>query len=129
MEHTTADTSPRSRLLGRTVLAHRRTEFYLLWIGATLAYGVGDLLTTLYFMTNDLGIVEANRLITLVVDAFGHGGFVGLKLLVFLTALAISVLAAEYWNDRTLYYGPPLLLIVLGSVVTINNLYLLSLVT
>lgn len=119
MEHTT-------RLLGHGVITYRRFEFYLLWTVATLVYGVGDILTTLYFLTYDVGIVEGNQIVALVVEHFGHGGFVGMKLVIFMFALAISVIAAEYWNDRLMYYGPPLILILLGSIVTINNLHLLS---
>jgi len=113
-----------SRLLDADALTAREQEFYWLWIFATTAYGVGDILTTLTILSADTGVAEGNVVISYLFAVLGHPGFIALKLLVFFGALAVSVTAAEYWQDRHLYYGPPLILAVLGTLVTANNLHL-----
>lgn len=100
---------------------------YGLWIGATLVYGVGDLLTTLTILTVDLGIDESNLLIRHVFTNLGVWGIVAMKLAVFVVAVTISLVVAARWQDRVLYYAPPIILIVLGGLATANNLYLLLL--
>lgn len=113
-------------LAGEAILEGEQ-QFYWLWILATIAYGVGDILTTLTILTVDLGIQEANLLIRHAFTHLGQWGVVGLKLGVFIGAIALSVAAAELWDDRDLYYAPPIVLILMGTVVTANNLYLMVL--
>ncbi|MFB6104205.1 MAG: hypothetical protein ABEJ57_03855 [Halobacteriaceae archaeon] len=114
----------------RTMLAGEAIQqadqrFYWLWIVATLAYGVGDILTTLTILIADVGIREANLLLRHAFEHLGEWGVVALKLGVFVGALGVSVAGAELWEDPELYYTPPLVLIVIGTVVTTYNLYLL----
>ncbi|WP_459194576.1 hypothetical protein [Halosimplex sp. J119] len=116
--------TPRA-LRGESVV-EREQEFYWLWIAATVAYGVGDIVTTLAILGygDDLGVRESNLLVQTVFDGFGRNGIVFLKYAVFFGCLAVSLYAAEKL-DWELYYAPPLILAVLGTVITIHNLRLI----
>lgn len=102
-------------------LYHRRTwEFYLLWLVAGLAYGLGDMLTTsIVFITPRIG--ESNPFIAVILSQYGLVGFVAVKLAVFVGLLAISIKGALD-DDRFSYYGPPLLAILIGTGLTVWNL-------
>lgn len=100
-------------------------EFYWLWIAATTAYGVGDIVTTIALVSFAPAVQEANPLVNLGLDTLGLPGLVVLKLVVFFILLAISVTAMHVWNDRFLYAFPPLLLAILGTVLTARNIRLL----
>lgn len=112
------------RLLLGEKLAGKEQEFYWLWIFATATYGVGDMVTTITILEFDVGVREANLLLKYIFDSLGHGGLIGLKIFVFVACLTVSLIALEYWDDWPMYYLPPLLLIGLGTAVTVNNLYL-----
>jgi len=102
-------------------LYKRRTrEFYLLWLAAALAYGLGDMVTTsVVFVVPRVG--ESNPVIALVLDQFGLVGFVAAKLVVFAVLLVISVKGGVD-DDRVAYYGPPMLAILVGVGLTVWNL-------
>lgn len=98
----------------------RPAEFYLLWLIAALSYGLGDMVTTsVVFVTPRVG--ESNPLVALVLDQLGLAGFVGAKLVIFGLLLAIGVKGAID-DDRLSYYGPPVLAILVGTVLTAWNL-------
>ncbi|WP_336035467.1 hypothetical protein [Halobacterium yunchengense] len=100
-------------------------EFYLLWGGAALAYGGGDVVTTVALAFYAPGLQEGNPVVATAVDAFGLGGLVAAKLAVFACCLALSVYAMHAWRDRVSYAFPPLLLAAVGAALTALNLRLL----
>lgn len=116
---------PATRLPASDAIVGREQEFYWLWILATVAYGVGDIVTTVTIVEfgDRLGVREQNVLMQRVVDSFGQYGIIGLKLAVFFSSLAVSLYAAERL-DWPLYYMPPVVLIAVGTVVTLHNLRL-----
>ncbi|WP_119818622.1 hypothetical protein [Halalkaliarchaeum desulfuricum] len=114
--------SRRSR--ARPTYDRRPDEFYWLWIVATAAYGVGDVVTTIalvYFVPH-LG--EGNPIVRFAMDSLGLWGLVAAKLAAFLVMVWISHLGARD-GDTLLYYFPPLLLTIVGVMVTAVNLRLL----
>jgi hypothetical protein len=100
---------------------HRRTtEFFLLWLAAGLAYGLGDILTTsVVFITPRIG--ESNPFVAVILNQYGLAGFISLKLVVFTVLLIISIKGAID-DDNLSYYGPPLLAILVGTALTVWNL-------
>lgn len=114
------------RLLRSESLSGREQGFYWLWIGATSAYGVGDIVTTLTILYFDVGVRESNLLLQRAFDSFGQSGIIALKFAVFLTCLVISLYAAEQLEWQ-LYYAPPAILIAVGTFVTAHNLRLMIL--
>lgn len=60
---------------------------------------------------------EGNPIVAAAIDAFGFTGLVVLKIGVYLVMLSISVLGARD-GDTLLYYFPPVLLTVVGLVLT-----------
>lgn len=115
-----------TRLLRSESLLGREQEFYWLWIGATSAYGVGDIVTTLVILHFDIGVRESNLLVQRLFDSFGQNGLIAFKFAIFITSLAISLYAAEQL-DWELYYAPPAILIAVGTIVTAHNLRLMLL--
>lgn len=115
-----------SRLLRSESLIGREQEFYWLWILATTAYGVGDIVTTLTILYFDVGVREGNLLMQRAFDGFGQNGIIALKFAVFLGCLSISLYAAEKL-DWPLYYAPPVILFIVGLFVTMHNLRLMIL--
>lgn len=105
------------------VYKQRPREFYGLWLLAALAYGVGDVLSTVYAVFVIPGIQEANPIVDVLLANFGIGGFLIFKLLVFLVLITISVQGART-DDRFSYYWPPLVATVLGVGLTAWNLWL-----
>ena len=101
-------------------------DFTWLWIFATLGYGVGDMITTLALIGYNPLVREGNAIVRWLFDMWGIPGFVAGKLLVFGACFAISLYALEVWEDRWLYYFPPLLLTVVGGFTTGYNIVLLS---
>jgi len=106
------------------VYRRRTREFYSLWIAATTTYGVGDVVSTIAFLRYVPAVSEANPLVAGAVDAFGLGGLVALKIAVYLAMLWISVQGANE-GDAHLYYFPPILLALVGAILTASNLRLL----
>lgn len=105
----------------------RRHVFYGLWLVAALAYGLGDLLTTVTILTSATHVAETNLLITVVFDALGNAGLLALKLTVLLCGLWVSVTAITHWEAHHLSYGPPVILATLGTLVTAHNVHLVLL--
>jgi len=95
------------------------------WVLALAAYGVGDIVTTIGLVWFSPLHVEANPVIAWAISLFGGGGFLGLKLLVFDAAIGISLWGGVLDEDRVLFYGPPLVLLVFGLFTTALNLSLL----
>lgn len=104
----------------------KRREFFGMWILATLAYGVGDIVSTIALITYDPFVKEGNIFVQFLYDQWGLAGFVGGKLAVFFVCLGISWYALKAWKDPVLYYFPPLVLFVIGGSITGYNIYLLS---
>lgn len=102
----------------------RPKEFYTLWIAATSTYGVGDIVSTIAFLTYVPAVDEANPVVALAMDSFGLAGLVALKIAVYLVMLGISVLGARE-GDGFLYYFPPALLTVVGLSLTASNVRLI----
>lgn len=105
----------------------REQEFYWLWIFATLGYGVGDIVTTLALIGYSPLVQEGNIIVQWLFAQFGTPGFVAGKLAVFGISFAISLYALRAWEDRVLYYFPPLVLTLVGGFITGNNIYLMAL--
>jgi hypothetical protein len=99
--------------------------FWGAWILAILAYGVGDVMTTVALVWSTPAYVEANPIIVWAIDAFGGGGFLGVKLLSFYAALGLSIWGGVGDEDHVLFYGPPVALALFGVVTTALNLNLL----
>jgi len=103
----------------------RPTRFYGLWLLAALAYGVGDIVSTLYAVFGVPEITEANPVVDTLLRNFGVPGFLLLKFLVFLVLISVSVQGART-GDRFSYYWPPVLMTVLGVGLTAWNLSLIG---
>ncbi|WP_181686289.1 hypothetical protein [Halorhabdus salina] len=99
--------------------------FRNVWLLALATYGVGDIVTTITIVYFSEIHVEANPIVNASIDAFGGGGFLAMKLLVLYTCLGISIWAGRLENDRLLFYGPPLLLMLVGLLITGTNLMIL----
>lgn len=99
--------------------------FWGAWILAILAYGVGDVMTTIALVWSTPAYVEANPIIAWAIGAFGGGGFLGVKLLSFYGALGLSIWGGAGDEDHLLFYGPPVALALFGFVTTVLNLNLL----
>jgi len=102
----------------------RPREFYGLWLLAALAYGAGDIISTVYAVFLVSGVNEANPIVDVILQNFGIGGFLLFKLLVFLILISISVQGART-GDRFSYYWPPVLATLLGAGLTLWNLSLI----
>ena len=114
----------RDRTRHRAAYLRRPREFYSLWIAATTTYGVGDIVSTIAFLEYVPTVDEANPVVAGALDAFGLAGLVALKIAVYLVMLWISVYGARE-GDSLLYYFPPVLLTVVGLVLTGSNVWLL----
>jgi len=112
----------------RPTYRRRPREFYTLWIAATTTYGVGDVVSTIAFLTYVPEMDEANPIVVAAIDAFGFAGLVVLKIAVYLIMVWISVLGARD-GDALLYYFPPVLLTLVGLFLTANNVYAMWLVS
>ena len=100
-------------------------SFSSVWLVAAATYGVGDVVTTIAIIWFMPFFTEANPLIQFAVEIFGGGGFLALKLLVFYAVLGISLWAGVPERDRLMFYGPPLVLAVVGAATTLHNLNLM----
>lgn len=92
---------------------------HLLWIGALVTYGVGDLLTTAYGLSN--GVPESNVLPSAVLDAAGFGGLVALKL----AFVSLAFVAWTHGPDDA-RHGIPVGLALVGAAVTAWNLTVIA---
>ena len=106
-------------------LSFTSESFSRAWLLALAAYGVGDVVTTIALVYFSPFHVEANPIIAAAIAAFGGGGFLAVKLLVFYACIGVSVWAGALEDDPLLFYGPPALLAVLGFLTTAFNVALL----
>ncbi|WP_066418517.1 hypothetical protein [Halorubrum aethiopicum] len=118
----------RDRTRRHPAYLRRPEEFYSLWIAATSTYGVGDIVSTIAFLTYVPAIEEANPVVAFALDSFGLAGLVALKIAVYLVMLWISVLGARE-GDGLLYYFPPVLLTAVGLYLTGSNVWLMWIAT
>lgn len=90
------------------------------WILAVLLFGVGDLVTTAVGLGIP-GIVEADPLARALIDRFGIGSLVGLKLVAFALCFAV-------WQTvpRPYSRGVPIGLAALGGAVTAWNVLVVA---
>lgn len=100
-------------------------SFSWAWLFALAAYGVGDVVTTIALVWFSPFHVEANPVIAAAIGAFGGGGFLAVKLLVFYACIGVSLWAGALEDDALLFYGPPVMLGILGFLVTAFNFALL----
>jgi hypothetical protein len=100
-------------------------SFSRVWLLAAATYGVGDVVTTIALVWFSELTTEANPVIREAIMAFGGGGFLALKLLVLYACIGISIWAGKGANDRLMFYGPPVLLAVVGLYTTLHNLSIL----
>ena len=102
-----------------------QASFSWVWLWALATYGVGDVVTTIAIVWFHPMYTEANPIIREAIMAFGGGGFLGLKLLVFYVCIGVSIWGGLQGDDQLLFYGPPLVLGVVGVITTGMNLGLL----
>jgi hypothetical protein len=100
-------------------------SFSRVWLVAAATYGVGDIVTTITIIWFIPWFTEANPVIRVAIEAFGGGGFLALKLLVFYAAIGISLWGGLLDDDPVLFYGPPVVLTIFGVLTTVLNLSLL----
>lgn len=100
-------------------------SFTQVWLFALATYGVGDVVTTIALVWFSPYHVEANPVVATAIGAFGGGGFLALKLLSFYACLGIALWAGALDDDFLLFYLPPVVLALAGTVTTILNLRLL----
>lgn len=99
--------------------------FSRVWLLALAAYGVGDVVTTIGLVWFSPFHVEANPVIAAAIAAFGGGGYLALKLLVFYVCIGVSVWGGVQDDDPLLFYGPPVALALFGLFTTVHNIGLL----
>jgi len=100
-------------------------SFVRVWLVALATYGVGDVVTTIALVWFSPAHVEANPVVAAAIAAFGGGGFLALKLLVFYACVGISLWGGVLDGDRLLFYLPPAALALAGGAATAVNLGLL----
>lgn len=128
----------RRRLAGGSGVTARRAEwlalddrfseasFIRVWLLASATYGVGDVVTTIALVWFSAGHGEANPAVALAIATFGGGGYLAMKLFGFFACLGISLGVGLPDEDSLFFYGPPLVLAVVGAAITGYNLWLLS---
>lgn len=102
-----------------------RGEFVGLWLAAALTYGVGDLISTTYAVLTVPGLIEGNPVVNTLLSTVGLPGFVLLKLLVFLVLISVSVHGGRT-HERFSYYWPPVVMTLLGLLLTGWNFQLIA---
>lgn len=110
---------------GKPAYAVRSQEFYALWAAAVLTYGVGDFLSTIVAVFAVPGLYEGNPVIDIVLRHAGIPGFLGVKIVIFILAIGVSVRGAKE-GDRITYYAPPLCITALGIALTAWNVALIG---
>ena len=113
------DTDPVPEELSPTVT--QTVSLWLLWGVAVLTYGVGDFVTTIIAVYFVEGLGESNPLVVLLLNQFGIRGLFALKIVVFVIAVGIN-LGFRKRGDRLGYYGPPVFVALLGTLLTVSNL-------
>ncbi|SDQ25849.1 hypothetical protein [Natronobacterium texcoconense] len=89
-----------------------------LWILAVLTYGIGDLASTLYFVST-APVVEAHPIAAHVTASVGHGILVPWKMAAFLLFYGLYRITPSDYR-----IGVPIGLVLLGGAVTAWNVYL-----
>jgi|APHM01.1.fsa_nt_gi hypothetical protein len=98
----------------------RAVGLSLLWGVAVLTYGVGDTITTIVAVYFVKGLGESNPIVAVLLNQFGIQGLFGLKIVVFVVAVGVSI-STRTREDPWSYYGPPLFIAVIGTVLTVSN--------
>ena len=96
----------------------------IMWTLALATYGVGDGVTTALLVWTSPIHGEANPIVGAVIDAFGAGGLVGLKMAGIGICFALS-LRGHTDDDRFMFYLPPTTLVLVGTATTLFNASLL----
>ena len=110
---------------GAPLYRSRSTQFYALWLGAALTYGIGDVLSTLYATTAVPGLIEGNPVVGTLLSSAGLPGFLLLKLIVLLVLISVSVQGARQ-RDPFSYYWPPVVATGIGLLLTGWNVRLIA---
>ncbi|MEZ3163935.1 response regulator [Halorubrum sp. RMP-47] len=110
---------------GPPLYRSRSTQFYALWLGAALTYGVGDVVSTLYATTAVPGLIEGNPVIGTLLSSAGLPGFLFLKLIVLFVLLSVSVQGARR-REPFSYYWPPVVATGIGLLLTGWNVRLIA---
>ena len=104
---------------------NRSRQFYALWLGAALTYGIGDVLSTLYATTAVPGLIEGNPVVGTLLSSAGLPGFLLLKLIVLLVLISVSVQGARQ-REPFSYYWPPIVATGIGLLLTGWNVRLIA---
>lgn len=96
-------------------------SLWLLWGVAVLTYGVGDFVTTIIAVYFVQGLGESNPFVLFLLNEFGIRGLFALKIAVFVIAVGIN-LSFRKQGDWLGYYGPPVFVALLGTLLTVSNL-------
>ena len=110
---------------GPPLYRSRSTQFYALWLGAVLTYGVGDVVSTLYATTAVPGLIEGNPVVGTLLSSAGLPGFLLLKLIVLLVLISVSVQGARR-REPFSYYWPPVVATGVGLLLTGWNVRLIA---
>ncbi|MFB6106637.1 MAG: DUF5658 family protein [Halobacteriaceae archaeon] len=94
-------------------------RFYALWALAAVTYCFGDIVTT-FALLGRPGVYEANPLMWGVVTQAGPAGLAAVKFGVVVLGVLLSVWAART-DGRLGLYGPPVVLGLLGTALTVHN--------
>lgn len=87
-----------------------------LWLVAILTFGIGDVVTTSVGLRHQ-GVHELHPISERILGVAGPAGMVATKLLLFILAYA-----AYRASPRDVRIGIPIGLVLLGSLVVVNNL-------
>ncbi|MFC7324832.1 HalX domain-containing protein [Halorubrum rutilum] len=119
------DASVASVPAGPPLYQSRSTQFYALWLAAALAYGVGDVVSTLYATIAVPGLIEGNPVVNALLSTAGLPGFLLLKLIVLLVLVSVSVQGARQ-REPFSYYWPPVVATGIGLLLTGWNVRLIA---
>jgi len=105
--------------------AFSEASFTRVWLLALATYGVGDVVTTIALVWFTPNYVEANPVVSMAIAALGGGGFLGLKLVAFYACIGIAIWGGVLDDDPFLFYLPPVVLTLIGTMTTVMNMRLL----
>lgn len=99
---------------------------YTYWIPALLTWGLLDIATT-YVGTTFLGLSEANGKAQIILEMFGYGGLVAIKIVVIVSLFALNALIVK----RQYRHITPLTLSIIGNAIVVINttMILITLIT
>jgi hypothetical protein len=90
------------------------STFIMLWLAAVGFYGLGDLVTTNYAL--QLGLVEANPIAAL------FRNIVNMALFKVATIIAAFLISYTVFNTKTLIFSAPVMMLIAGAFLTMNNI-------